>query len=1391
MTTTPTPPRLAVKVRRQVWIEEEHPRDRKGRWIETGAEVRVWGGWLGKVIRNVGGGRIEVERLTDGKHVIIHRNYLTVTKRPDGSDPTNSRDVNPAALPEGAASPDAVDADTPDAPPAVDTPGQSGNVYDLLVEAGDQSQADLVRQAAADYQTALGNGVPDDEADERDGLLHVLDEVEATYAYDSEDKPKWDAAIALLREAAEVEPPAPGRDWTPVSVRLTAGGARQVATALDEQGGEHGIHVDGEKVTVTDPDKAGTFIEGALPISDLVAENEALPEVMRTSFVLRSEALRSVAALVQNAKRVYTGGEEDQDERTGGTGEGALGEVPPGSVREPDRPGDVLSGTGDGSGAPDQRTRGGAEGTGRPGRDVGDPGGPVLVREVERGGAGQEGGRVPPGREPGPDGGDSGRPDGRDDGVRGRPAGVPDGAGSGDDGVAEKRRVGAALLTIRKGDRVTVSPQTYTGMVSVLAAYDQNGEAEYDLGLVSIEGTDLFKPSEHDRTRMEMPQLSGKPVPGGPSDGRPTNARGNVNVKPVFLDRIRAQGIDVRQENVPVATLHATQSDLNGPAVGRIFLDMLAGTHDGTGTIVTNDGYVLDGHHQWAAQVAVDARDGELGNLAVPMTRIDMSIEDALSMAEVVSRDEGILPAGIGRADNAGDVPKVTMTRADVDADLAALADEPDASEPEMTRIDPDRAAFEDQRAAESDATEGRMDGVADGASGEPRRDMADRSPEYVEGYDQGFNLARAVEEQPEAVAEGFVAALGNADVPDEVHLSQEEIDRAIAELGPLDSAEAGLPEPWVPPADFPTEWGTDMTGDASLLGRRVKYGERDVTVTGVRGHGHPYDVWTVTFVDDEGAAGRFDTRPGEKPIPAPPNVAIENLYAPLIAQQITENDEDGVPRPVLRPRVGTWRTRVDPDAAEGVIAVTGEHGVTGTMRATLDGWAGSIDVVTAVSYSGRQKDYGDPITVPPDPDPQVVLERLYEAVNGPGAAARTRREETAGRAPAPEVPASWETMPVGTRLTMNVDGADQTVVFASQYAASWNETPRTVHAHTLPDENGEQRLLTLQIPRDERPRAGVPELGAEGELVEDEGIAGPAYEPDQSVLSGVVAGEVRFQPTGADDFAQAGTMTKLDANLEALRTLRTLDAEHRPATPEEQAVLARWAGWGGLADVFDPTKTAFDSRREELYGLLDDPEILEARRNTLNAHYTDAEYVKRIWAGVQNLGLTEGRVLEPGSGSGTFIGFRARRCGHGRCGTRLHHRRDQQAPLPRRRHPQRVVRRTNVPAGSFDGAVGNVPFGRFSLHDPNYNPEGFSIHNHFISKTLDLTRHGGIVALLTSRYTLDAQDDTARKAIAEKADLIGAIRLPNGSHSRVAGTAGDRGPADLPQAPGGGGAQG
>jgi len=217
--------------------------------------------------------------------------------------------------------------------------------------------------------------------------------------------------------------------------------------------------------------------------------------------------------------------------------------------------------------------------------------------------------------------------------------------------------------------------------------------------------------------------------------------------------------------------------------------------------------------------------------------------------------------------------------------------------------------------------------------------------------------------------------------------------------------------------------------------------------------------------------------------------------------------------------------------------------------------------------------------------------------------------------------------------------------------------------------------------------------------------------------------------------------------------------------------VLARWSSWGAIPDVFDDTKGDWDRERTELRSLLSDTEWDAAARTTINAHYTDPLIARQMWRALGDLGFTGGTVLEPGSGAGTFIGLAPERAQM--TGVELD---PITAGISAALYPHAEIRAesfadTRLPGGSFDAAIGNVPFGNVTLHDPVHNPTRQSMHNHFILKSLALTRPGGMVAVLTSHFTMDAQNPGARREMNDLADLVGAVRLPTGAHRRAAGS--------------------
>ena len=276
------------------------------------------------------------------------------------------------------------------------------------------------------------------------------------------------------------------------------------------------------------------------------------------------------------------------------------------------------------------------------------------------------------------------------------------------------------------------------------------------------------------------------------------------------------------------------------------------------------------------------------------------------------------------------------------------------------------------------------------------------------------------------------------------------------------------------------------------------------------------------------------------------------------------------------------------------------------------------------------------------------------------------------------------------------------------------------------------------------------------------------AVEPEQSTLE--LAGNFHITD---DDLGVGGPKQKFSRNIEAIRTLFKLEEEHRGATAEEQQVLSQYVGWGGLADAFDPSKDSWAKEYAELKGLLSEDEYAAARSSVLNAHYTSPTVIHGIYDAVERMGFRSGNILEPSMGVGNFFGMLPTSMADSRLyGVELD---SITGRIAKKLYPQADITvagfETTDRRDFYDLAVGNVPFGQYKVNDKAYNKLGFSIHNYFFAKAIDQVRPGGIVAFVTSRYTMDSKDSTARKHMAERADLLGAIRLPNNAFRANAGT--------------------
>ena len=283
---------------------------------------------------------------------------------------------------------------------------------------------------------------------------------------------------------------------------------------------------------------------------------------------------------------------------------------------------------------------------------------------------------------------------------------------------------------------------------------------------------------------------------------------------------------------------------------------------------------------------------------------------------------------------------------------------------------------------------------------------------------------------------------------------------------------------------------------------------------------------------------------------------------------------------------------------------------------------------------------------------------------------------------------------------------------------------------------------------------------------------------PDAAALDEALNAEPAPEPAGNfhitdDHLGEGGAKQKYARNIAAIRTLFQLEQENRGATAEEQQILSQYVGWGGLPDAFDDKKDSWAKEYTELKGLLSEEEYVAARASTLNAHYTSPVVIHSIYDTVERMGFRSGNILEPSMGVGNFFGMLPDTMQDSRLyGVELD---SITGRIAQKLYPEASIKvagfETTDRRDFYDLAVGNVPFGQYRINDKAYNKFGFSIHNYFFAKAIDQVRPGGIVAFVTSRYTLDSKDSSARKHIAERADLLGAIRLPNTAFKANAGT--------------------
>lgn len=288
--------------------------------------------------------------------------------------------------------------------------------------------------------------------------------------------------------------------------------------------------------------------------------------------------------------------------------------------------------------------------------------------------------------------------------------------------------------------------------------------------------------------------------------------------------------------------------------------------------------------------------------------------------------------------------------------------------------------------------------------------------------------------------------------------------------------------------------------------------------------------------------------------------------------------------------------------------------------------------------------------------------------------------------------------------------------------------------------------------------------------------------EPTASTETEVVQGKSDLQEMPApcnfiitdDRLGEGGPKAKFGMNMEAIAVLKQIESENRAATPDEQQALSKYVGWGGIPDAFEPGRAGWEKEYQELKEALTPEEYDSAKSSVLNAHYTSPKVIKAIYRAVGSMGFASGRILEPACGIGNFFGLLPEEMSESKLyGIELDGISGRIAKLL---YPNAEIRvtgyeKTDFQNDFFDLAIGNVPFGQYQVNDPEYNKLGYSIHNYFLAKSLDKVRPGGILAFVTTRYTMDSQNTDVREYLAQKADLLGAVRLPNNAFKANAGT--------------------
>ncbi|MBG0818972.1 helicase-related protein [Planomonospora sp. ID82291] len=1364
-----------------------HPRDRKGRFIETGAEVTVWGGGRGTVVKNVGGGRIEV-RMADGSVQRIHRNYLTVQARPDGSKPTGKTSAAPKAMKVEQASADATDfaPATPDGRVPVKnlTRGQAvivyGRVSDPTGEGGDSPDVQqrvgivrgvrpgegggwVVRLAEADE---LAKPL-DIEIDDRDALARVMPDervAELVQAIRDGKREAAELAQALVSDTlaeddreADWQGLAPGAGWD------------AWASALNEQFGTNATGAELQSV-----------YERAT--ADQRIRNAATANVDVDNFgqvfgdALQNHVADAMDDLGQNFIQAFFGRDRRfRDTFTRAARDRAYreirGEGPAGltgreqSAQAPAAPSTVVPGD--------------LERGDRVTFDV-----PVTAANAER--FATSGAKNPP------------RP-GSTVTVRGVVDGVETDMFG--DAKVHLRREGAQWQSsggggrldgdglewaldeshaVHKTGKAQAQQQPRRGAAPVQAA--PQGGLFSDVGREAAGTEDMFTAHERDAEQAESKDELA-PAPGVftseveqriaaaaatyraglAGDEEMPMIRGFADLRDLLMDERGEFGSPQRAESdrlVEAATglrdewdrTHAEQireqrrrREAAVKAVDEARKIARDGDLDGALAMIDAAEKDAPSAYQWGRvrdDVRAEWREGEADRTPLPTTddgtppspegmtpgrraRLVASIEENAA-GYAWSGDPGrYIAEGAGEQGRPRDGEKAW-----IDSYIAAHPEVLKFSDRERERRRKQREAREEQQQREARKLASRSHGHFQAGEYEQALALIDQAEDLSPNAQRWEAIREEIREA--MAAQDETAADGIAGEP----------DGAEADDRPVQTMSNGQPIP--PDLELPDPRTLDLSklseAEKDELGRRAR--NREVTDRTAQ--------QILAMLGDDGLAR---SRAAEA--------------AAMTAEELDENIRR-VENERARTRAHLERQPRRRDLRRMVADITRRLQVLQSEKdrrerdETPQVDTNRDDRVTVSSTIGAPKTGPAPTDNRPaegDDSERVQPDRAQALGDVP--ADRSRRAGRPGRA----LRGAGEPGGGPDRGPGGGDGRD---------GSGRGE---------LQGEAGQAGERADTRPGDRDGRRGVParRAGSRGRRAAAE-VADPGA----------------FRPVSQEDLAPSGEKAKARANIAAVRLLRQLQAEDRPATEEEKRVLARWSGWGSLPIVFEsrPVERAKDFRnddgslnrekyeravkrwesfapeRAELRAMLNEKEWREASRNTLNAHYTDASLVAGVWDAVQQLGFNGGNVLEPGSGVGTFIGMAPE--GAHMTGIELD---STTAAISQHLYPNATVRNesfadTRAPDNTFDLTIGNVPFGDYWLVDNKHNPgEKHSIHNHFILKSLALTRPGGLVAVVTSRYTMDSENSDARREMAAMGDLVGAVRLPSGAHRKAAGT--------------------